>query len=133
MFGQHEGQPMTTTDEQLTIPQTIKRHPIDVRCEDRLQAARDFADRAGLRASLEECLERLHGPYFGRESKTTLYSDFAPHSFGFDKEFLHESGEWRFAYNGGLIYHGPHDSGGDGGAPTFSVSLDPHHGWSIHT
>lgn len=124
---------MTTTDDQLTIQQTIKRHPINVRCEDRLQAARNFADRFKLRESLEECLERLQNPSFGRETRVTLYSDFAPHSFGFDKEYLSEDGTWRFDYNGGLIYHGPHDNGGDGGAPTFSVSLDPHHGWSIHT
>lgn len=122
-----------TTDNQIEIQQTIKRNPLNVRCEDRLQAARDFADRVGLRASLEECLERLQGPYFSRETRTTLYTDFAPHSFGFDKEFLHEDGTWQLAYNGGLIYHGPHDNGGDGGAPTFSVNLSPHNGWSIHT
>ena len=40
---------------------------------------------------------------------------------------------WCTAYNGGLIYHGPHDRGGDGSAPTFSVNLNPHDGWSIHT
>jgi len=38
--------------------------------------------------------------------------------------------EW---FNGGLIFHGPHDNGGDGGAPTFSVNLMPSHGWNIHT
>jgi hypothetical protein len=36
-------------------------------------------------------------------------------------------------FNGGLIYHGRHDGGGDGGAPTFSVNLTPQYGWSIHT
>jgi len=36
-------------------------------------------------------------------------------------------------FNGGLIFHGPHDNGGDGGAPTFSVNLSPQDGWSIHT
>jgi hypothetical protein len=35
--------------------------------------------------------------------------------------------------NGGLIYHGKHDNGGDGGSPTFSVCLEPTNGWSIHT
>jgi hypothetical protein len=123
----------TMTTDQIEIQQTIKRNALIVRCEDRLQAARDFADRVKLRASLEECLERLQGPYFSRETRTTLYTDFAPHSFGFDKEFLHEDGTWHLAYNGGLIYHGPHDNGGDGGGPTFSVSLTPHNGWSIHT
>lgn len=36
-------------------------------------------------------------------------------------------------FNGGLIYHGTHDNGGDGGAPTFSVNLTPENGWSVHT
>jgi hypothetical protein len=36
-------------------------------------------------------------------------------------------------FNGGLIYHGQHDNGGDGSAPTFSVNLTPQYGWSIHT
>ena len=40
---------------------------------------------------------------------------------------------YRFRMNGGLIYHGTHDNGGDGGAPTFSVNLSPVNGWSIHT
>lgn len=39
----------------------------------------------------------------------------------------------KFWFNGGLIFHGPHDGGGNGGAPTFSVSLTPQDGWSIHT
>jgi hypothetical protein len=37
--------------------------------------------------------------------------------------------------NGGFIFHGVHDGGGNGGAPTFSVELNPStkpH-WSIHT
>ena len=36
-------------------------------------------------------------------------------------------------FNGGLIYHGKHDNGGDGGFPTLSVNLTPQYGWSIHT
>jgi len=35
--------------------------------------------------------------------------------------------------HGGLIYHGPHDGFGDGGSPSFSVSLSKSQGWSIHT
>lgn len=40
---------------------------------------------------------------------------------------------YKFWMNGGLLYHGTHDRGGDGGAPTFSVNLLPVNGWSIHT
>ena len=38
-----------------------------------------------------------------------------------------------FLLVGGLIYHGPQDRGGDGGMPTYSVSIEPTVGWSIHT
>jgi hypothetical protein len=91
-----------------------------------------------------------------------LYSDFAPFSFsilwylkGKDtktvwepkdiQRALSERGKYvsvadvldhygyRFWMNGGLIYHGPHDNGGDGGFPTFSVNLSPVNGWTIHT
>lgn len=36
-------------------------------------------------------------------------------------------------FNGGIIFHGPHDRGGDGGSPTFSVNLSPVNGWAVHT
>jgi len=61
--------------------------------------------------------------------RVNLFSDFAPLSFTFsvlDKQN-------RLIYNGGLIYHGSHDNGGDGSSPTFSVSLTPVNGWAIHT
>ena len=70
--------------------------------------------------------------YGNGDTRCTLFKDFAPQSF----EFLLErqvDGEWRRMFNGGLIYHGQHDRGGDGGAPTFSVTLNPTKGWSIHT
>jgi hypothetical protein len=37
--------------------------------------------------------------------------------------------------NGGFIFYGPHDGGGNGGVPTFSVELNPDTNphWSIHT
>ena len=54
---------------------------------------------------------------------TELSPDFAPLSFLF-----HDHGIF-----GGIIFHGAHDRGGDGGAPTFSVNLAPCNGWSIHT
>lgn len=34
---------------------------------------------------------------------------------------------------GGIIYHGPRDAFGGGGAPTFSVTLDEATGYRIHT
>jgi len=64
--------------------------------------------------------------------ETEIYNDFAPKSFEFIRR---EKVTGIFRGNGGIIFHGQHDRGGDGGAPTFSVSLSfditPH--WEIHT
>jgi len=58
------------------------------------------------------------------EWKYTLVGvDFAPHSFNFTMCGMY----------GGMLYHGPHDGGGDGSAPTFSVNISPVVGWSLHT
>jgi len=81
------------------------------------------------------------------KTRCDLYKDFAPQSFYFilylkqgesPKDSYVKTGEppkdgyvkW---FNGGLIYHGKHDNGGDGGFPTLSVNLTPQYGWSIHT
>lgn len=98
-----------------------------------LESVRAFADKIGLRENFETALDRLQTSVYGRPARVRLYKDFAPYSFEFVKEYQAESGEWVTAYNGGLIYHGPHDRGGDGSAPTFSVNVTPHNGWSIHT
>ena len=45
----------------------------------------------------------------------------------------HHTTEGGHLFSGGLIFHGPHDGGGNGGAPTFSCSLVPVDGWSVHT
>lgn len=59
-----------------------------------------------------------------------LYADWAPYSLYFirKKNNLYDG-------NGGFIFHGVHDGGGNGGAPTFSVELNPDKNshWSIHT
>ncbi len=62
-----------------------------------------------------------------------LFEDFAPHSFYFVMKRRQEDGSYKRWFNGGLIFHGAHDNGGDGGAPTFSVSLVPATGWQIHS
>lgn len=78
--------------------------------------------------SLLEILQR----YSEREDgEITIYNDFAPLSFYFD--FIDNEG--KRIYNGGIIYHGKHDNGGDGSAPTFSVCIDlePNSCWRVHT
>ena len=78
--------------------------------------------------SFRENLDRLAG--FARGGgRVRIGLDFAPLSFGF--AVLRPDGSCWIV--GGLIYHGPHDRGGDGGGPTFSVCLEPTSGWSIHT
>jgi len=76
------------------------------------------------------------------KTRCDLYTDFAPLSFSFCM-FVREApeDEFKFWFNGGLIFHGNHDGWGDGGAPTFSVSLcglkDSEQGmagkWQVHT
>lgn len=82
--------------------------------------------------SLKKKLDYLDN-YRSREStRTRLFRDFAPHSFGFVIEVKHGD-EWRHLFTGGLIFHGPHDGLGSGAAPAFSVTLAASVGWSIHT
>lgn len=102
-----------------------------------LEKVRKFADETGQRERFEESLKRLTNREEnenvgnqGKKSHIELYPDFAPHSFFW---VWRETESKRVIMNGGLIYHGKHDNGGDGGAPTFSVNLTPQSGWSIHT
>ena len=57
-----------------------------------------------------------------------LHQDFAPNS-----PYFEVIKDGQLISNGGLIYHGIHDAGGNGSAPTFSVNLTPVKGWAIHT
>lgn len=65
--------------------------------------------------------------------RVRLMPDGAPMSFYFVIEQHTSAGEWGPLFNGGLIFHGPHDGNGSGEAPTFAVTLTPTRGWSIHT
>jgi len=88
---------------------------------------KQHADSSGLTDNLKECLCRLER--HDRDGCTvTLYPDFAPLSLYFE---VKKGG--RLVLNGGMIFHGRHDSGGNGSAPTFSVNLTPSTGWAIHT
>ena len=97
-------------------------------CPEHLQSVRAFADFIDQRKQFEQKLNDLTA-YILDTWTVQVYKDFAPFSF-----FWTETGP-----NGegglivGLIYHGQHDGGGNGGAPTFSVNLTPMNGWSIHT
>jgi hypothetical protein len=101
---------------------------LKIQNEEYFLAVKQFAAKVGLLEQLEEKLLYLQN-YAGGTCEAVLYKDFAPYSFEF---ILRKNGQTWF--NGGLIYHGPHDNFGDGSAPTFSVSLGQKEaGWSIHT
>jgi hypothetical protein len=82
-----------------------------------------------LTKSWERCLECLKNLAANYKAYVDVYVDFSPLSFNWG--LIQENGTC--PYNGGLIFHGPHDGFGSGEAPTFSVSISPEHGWSIHT
>ena len=103
--------------------------------EQRLAEARALADSMGLRDNLERQLafldEYAEDDDRGR-TRCRLYHDFAPYSFGFLMR-LRRGGKYLDWFNGALIFHGPHDGGGSGAAPTLAVCLKPTVGWTVHT
>jgi hypothetical protein len=91
----------------------------------------DLADKIESKNRLHHALEYLR-TYAERETRCYLYPDFSPYGFNFTIKVKEEDG-WKYWFNGGLIYHGSHDNGGDGSSPTYSVNLTPTTGWCIHT
>jgi hypothetical protein len=97
---------------------------IEIRCADRLQKARDFADKLGpeARKSLEDQLTYLE-TYRNNTCLCELYPDFAPHSFGFNLMGpVKNDGSRDRWFVGGVIYYGPSETGVDG--PQFSVDIE---------
>ena len=88
-----------------------------------------FANEHGLTESYEKTFARLER-HSENGCQVKIYSDFAPLSLYFEI-----TRDGLFVLNGGFIFHGPHDGYGNGGAPTFSVCIEPEKqpGWSIHT
>lgn len=103
------------------------------RATGKLDAARAFADTVGLRTQLEAKLSYLDRYAVPRRTRCILSPDFAPHSFNFVMEAETKDGEWTVWFEGGLVYHGPHDGHGSGAYPALSVTIDPTMGWQIHT
>ena len=100
-----------------------------------LQTVKDFADRTGQRAQLDEKLAYLEGMTRNREAGQDdlyIHSDFSPMSFYFE---IYPAGSKRDntkrLWNGGLIYHGQLENGTR--PETFSVELTQSNSWSIHT
>jgi len=85
------------------------------------------------RFALDTMIEYLGSYAEHRGTRCVLYKDWAPLSFAFSMEVADGEGGFKPWFNGGLIFHGDHDGGGNGGAPTFSVCLSPCDGWTVHT
>jgi hypothetical protein len=96
-----------------------------------LDKIKAFAAQHNKLEQLTQELEYLAN-YGQSETQCLLYTDFAPHSLSFVMQRKHGD-EWKFWFNGGLIFHSNHDGYGSGSAPTFSCCLNPTDGWSIHT
>jgi hypothetical protein len=118
-----------TTTGGLQVPDCF-----EVLDPEHLDAAWEHAKAIGRDESLTGCFEQLERIANNRNATVRLGTDFAPHSFYFEIHAAEAKGpRGTLMLNGGVIFHGPHDRGGDGGAPTFSVNLTPKDGWSIHT
>lgn len=78
----------------------------DPSVQGRLDEMARFADSIGKRDEYERALTRLAFPtFFGQKTRTIVYNDFAPLSLGFSVQTQDKSGAWKFAMNGGFIYH----------------------------
>jgi hypothetical protein len=91
--------------------------------EEHFENVRRYAESIG-DTSLQKCLERLksweENPDYPCE--ISLYYDHAPYSFGFTQHYA----DGKTGIVGGLLYHGIPDR-------SFAVTLQPFHGWQIHT
>jgi hypothetical protein len=99
--------------------------------EEHFGAVCQFAWATKQIAQFEETLERWGAKSDDKELR--LFKDFAPYSFVFELYEKKDGGELGYLCCGGIIYHGDHDGGGNGSAPTFSVCLEPTQGWAVHT
>lgn len=105
--------------------------------QEHFDVVKKFAEEAGRMEELQKELDYL-GNYACTEedpdrTRCRLGYDFSPYSFYFIMDVKDNNGGYKRWFNGGLIYHGNHDRGGDGGMPTLSVNLTPQDGWRVHT
>ena len=108
-------------EKELGCTLLVRRTPLELTYAGRtfLRYAESIGD-----TSLQKCLERLksweENPDYPCE--ISLYYDHAPYSFGFTQRYP----DGRTGIVGGLLYHGIPDR-------SFAVTLQPFHGWQIHT
>lgn len=109
-------------EQSVCVPANVK---INVDDQDYFDSIFAFAVSLGGERleSLQKSLEQISRIQKNCGGRAELYRDFAPQSFGWSAGGM----------AGGCIFHGAHDGGGDGGAPTFSVSLTAQNGWALHS
>lgn len=109
----------------------------------RLLEAVKFATEHGLLEQLLDQLDYLrhyangddcsYDKSLGKDTRCSLYEDFAPLSFTFNIEYrTAPDAPWKRMFNGGLIYQGPGQPA-DGSMPSLTVSLAEGVGWFVHT
>lgn len=99
-------------------------------CDKALSETLEFAKKHGrLQDFLDQVqhVRNIASNHTGARVK--FCKDFSPHSF----VWVIRKADGNMVMNGGLIFHGPHDGFGSGQGPTYSVTLNPTDGWSIHT
>ena len=97
-------------------------------CTDgKLQEIIEYSRHINMEDSLNKCIKGLI-EYIDIDTDVLLFPDFAPYSLYFQVKRND-----KITLDGGVIFHGKHDKGGDGQSPTFSVNLEPTDGWKIHT
>ena len=109
----------------ICVPAGMRAHELAQKtlreCREYLLGVNDDAEQQKLTRSLTDGLSHIAA--FSGDAPAELFADGAPLSF-----------TWRAGgLFGGLLFHGPHDRYGSGGAPTFAVTLTPTYGWQIHT
>ena len=108
-------------------------------CKEYFDSVEGFAKQVGAKQKLQESLDYLGGYAChdtSEDTKVILFKDFAPNSFAFTMYKKQSDGEYKYWFNGGLIYSGPGQPL-DGSFPALTVSIDPNNGkahdWSVHT
>lgn len=81
--------------------------------------------------SLKRNLDYLANYAGGVDTKCFLTPD-RPYGFSFAM-YKKIGDEWKYWFNGGLLFHGSHDGFGSGQGPVFAVTASATNGWSIHT
>ena len=108
-------------EKELGCTLLVRRTPLELTYAGRtfLRYAESIGD-----TSLQKCLERLKSWEENPDCpcEISLYYDHAPYSFGFTQCYP----DGRTGIVGGLLYHGIPDR-------SFAVTLQPFHGWQIHT